>query len=53
MPKDPTPNNVFNVTMVCKSNLAYANYLWICKHGEVSYGVKIFLKCLYDKGLHK
>jgi len=28
-------------------------YLWICKHREASYGVKILLKFLYDKGFHK
>jgi hypothetical protein len=36
------PNNVFSVAMVRKSNLAYAGYLWIRKHGEVRYVVKIF-----------
>jgi len=28
-------------------------YLWIYKDKETNYGVEIFLKHFYDKGLHK
>jgi hypothetical protein len=27
--------------------------LWICNHIEANYGVEIFLKCFYNKGLYK